>query len=269
MGDMIKPYCLLAEDERTSPIFAKAFSDGSGWEVGIDKNRINGPLAMFGSIQLKKPFLEVWEKGYPIYYGDHAYFGRFKYYRVTRIQKTRDGELPWPMQHVPKLPAVPSENQMFRFNIIFQEYKLMMEPRRKNGDHILLCPPDNVWAKYEGFDEDIWTSDIMAEIKRNTDRPIRLRPRQCRRPLSDDLRECWALVTHHSNVAVEAVLAGVPVFVTSNCASLTVGNTDLRTLDNPYFPDETEREQWAVSLCANQFTLDQIRSGLCWRHIGV
>jgi len=73
------------------------------------------------------------------------------------------------------------------------------------------------------------------------------------------MRDCWALVTHSSNVAVDAVIAGVPVFVEPTSPAAPVGNLDLAKMENPNMP---ERGPWFDSLMAQQFTVDEMRSGL-------
>jgi hypothetical protein len=71
---------------------------------------------------------------------------------------------------------------------------------------------------------------------------------------------CWT-----SNAAVDAVLAGVPVFCTSPCAAYRMGHADLSKIETPHFPPD--REQWAWSLAANQWTLREMASGQCWREL--
>jgi hypothetical protein len=83
-------------------------------------------------------------------------------------------------------------------------------------------------------------------------------------PLADDLRNCWALVTHSSNVAVDAVLMGIPVFVAPTCPAAPVGNLDLAKLETPDMPD---RARWFDSLMAQQFTVDEMRSGLAKEYL--
>jgi hypothetical protein len=73
-----------------------------------------------------------------------------------------------------------------------------------------------------------------------------------------DLTDAWALVTHSSNVAVDAVLCGVPVFVAPTSPAAPVANLDLKTMKAPLMP---QRGAWLASLLAQQFTLDEIRSG--------
>src|SRR3546814_146351 len=111
-----------------------------------------------------------------------------------------------------------------------------------------------------------WLKRVVGELRLHTDRPIvvRTKPRRAAHtPLSADLRDCWALVTFMSNSAVEAVLAGVPVFCTGTCAASRMGLSDLARIESPAYPGG--RAQWAWNLAANQWTLDEMRAGEAWK----
>lgn len=85
--------------------------------------------------------------------------------------------------------------------------------------------------------------------------------------LGELLGNCHALVTHGSNAAVEAVIAGVPAVVVSRgaCAAEPVAELDLDTgIWNPRFPNDEERRQWLANLAYCQFTLEEIASGFAW-----
>ncbi|MEQ8504625.1 MAG: hypothetical protein RIB80_04815 [Rhodospirillales bacterium] len=70
------------------------------------------------------------------------------------------------------------------------------------------------------------------------------------------------MVTWTSNAAVDALLAGVPVFCTGDCAASVMGRSDPINIEYPYYPDN--RYEWAATLAANQWTLDEIASGMMW-----
>lgn len=113
--------------------------------------------------------------------------------------------------------------------------------------------------------------ETVSALRAHTDRPIRVRwkPRsddRRLRPLADDLKDCWAVVTFVSNSAVMAALAGVPVFCTAPCAGLTVGSGDLSRIEVPVTPDG--RDRWAARLANRQWTLDEMSAGALWNEIG-
>ena len=55
-------------------------------------------------------------------------------------------------------------------------------------------------------------------------------------PFAAALRGAWALVTCASNAAVEALLAGVPVFCTRPCAAYRMGKADVAEIETQRCP---------------------------------
>jgi hypothetical protein len=144
-----------------------------------------------------------------------------------------------------------------------------MQPWREDGGHVLLAMPGVEFGVAMGIDVKGWCATIVGEVYAKTEalgRELRVRMRDERRPLADDLRDCWALVTHSSNVAVDAVIAGIPVFVAPTCPAAPVGRTDL-DLAEPFMPG---RNGWLKSLASQHFNLAEMRNGEAWkwmRHI--
>ncbi len=233
--------------ERTSPRFARAFAQGCGGKVVTDARRVDGPIALFGSPHLMEVLDHARSEGRDFWYGDHAYFKRFRFYRITRNA----------LQHSGKGEADASR---------FARLGITIEPW-KTGRHVLVCPPDRKYARCIGMDEKAWLAGTLATLRRHTDRPIRIRKREGaeRNPVSlaDDLKGAHALVTHHSNAAVEALCMGIPIFVTAECAARGMAETDLTKIESPRYPDD--RLRWASVLAANQWTLPEMRQGRAWR----
>lgn len=136
---------------------------------------------------------------------------------------------------------------------------------RERGDHVLIALPGHSFGRSVGLDVEGWCRTIQATVRARTDRRIVVRPKPSdptlRTSLYKDLADCWAVVTHSSNVAVDAVVAGVPVFVAPTSPAAPVGNLDLNNIEAPAMPD---RELWLHSLRSQQFTLDEMASGLAW-----
>jgi hypothetical protein len=130
---------------------------------------------------------------------------------------------------------------------------------RASGRHILLALPGPTFGQMLGMDMRPWIAGAAKAIQAHSDRRIRVRRKDSPWPLAHDLRDAWAVVTHSSNVAVDAVLAGIPVFVAPTSPAAPVGNLDLARLDDPAMP---EREEWLASLLAQQVTLDEMRNGV-------
>ena len=146
---------------------------------------------------------------------------------------------------------------------------------RPNGNHILVIPPSYHTAKWYGIDRAVWESDIVAKLKRHTDREIRVRHKyidnldvgnKVRKPLEEDLKDCWAMVSWHSMCAVEAVLNGIPSFTSEHSPAkpVSLNLSHLDCIEEPHMP---EREQWLYSLLGAQFTLKEMQSGYAYNFL--
>lgn len=136
-----------------------------------------------------------------------------------------------------------------------------MRQWRTDGRHILIAMPGAWFGRPLGIDIGGWILDIEKRVREQTDRPIVVRQKGSHVLLGEQLRDCWAVVTHSSSVAVDAVLLGVPVFVASTSPAAPVGRLDL-DIEDPVTPD---REHWALSLACQQFTVDEMYSGFAHR----
>lgn len=136
-----------------------------------------------------------------------------------------------------------------------------LSPWRKNrGRDVLLALPGKDFGRAIGIDVPAWISTIERRLRDVTSRRIIVRPKDSLTPLGQDLARAHCLVTHSSNVAVDAVMAGVPVFVAPTSPAAPVGRTDL-DIENPIMPD---RRHWFASLMMQQFTIAEMRSGYAW-----
>lgn len=162
---------------------------------------------------------------------------------------------------------------------------VVVEPWRPSGKHILVCGMSDKCATFEGFAFEQWERDAIAKIKSVTDRPIVYRPKPRRRidpqypriagvGYSDPSREhigqamkgAWAVVSHHSNAGVDALLAGVPCF-TDEGVTLALGLSDLSRIETPRIPTDDERRQWANDIAYAQFNRPEMKNGKAWRHL--
>jgi hypothetical protein len=154
---------------------------------------------------------------------------------------------------------------------------LCIEPKPyKQGEHIVLCGQVPWDASVDTTDHVAWLTESAAKL-RTDPRPIVFRPHPSvslppiegceysKRPLADDLRNAWAVVTFNSNSGVEALLAGVPVFALDEGSMVWgVCNRSLADIESPSLPDRT---QWLNDLCYAQWTLEEMKEGLAWKHL--
>jgi hypothetical protein len=146
----------------------------------------------------------------------------------------------------------------------FESLNIRIRAWRRQGRHILLALPGLEYGCGIGLDMPYWIAETERALRTATDRLIVVRPRHSRVPLERDFHNCWAVVTHSSNVAVDAVIAGIPVFVSPLSMAAPVGNLDFRDLETPKRP---ERFEWCCSLACQQFTVSEMKNGTAYRFL--
>lgn len=242
------PLTYIGSMAGTAPAWGRAFAKGCGGEWQFGAPLRDGAVAMFGHEKLEPMLRQAQAEGRTWFYGDHAYFGRGRFYRCTKGA----------MQHA----GLEGEADPRRF----MQFGIPVKPWRKAGSHIVLCPNSESFLARYGVPN--WVDDTVAALRAVTDRKIVLRWKTHaeRRPLAADLVDAWAVVTFTSNSAVEAVLAGVPAFCTAPCAAAAMSSADLQAIEAPVMPDG--RLAWASRLANNQWTLEEMAAGQLWRAIG-
>jgi hypothetical protein len=242
------PVSYIGGLDGTSPRWCRAFDQGCGGGVQLLGELSPGPVAMFGHEALEPLLRRAQADGRTWYYGDHAYFGRGRFFRCTRNA----------MQHA-GVAGDPDPRRFLSFGI-------PVKPWRNSGSHIVLCPNSESFLARYGVPN--WVDETIAALKAATDRKIVLRWKNdaARRPLAADLVDAWAVVTFTSNSAVEAVLAGVPAFCTAPCAAAAMSGANLQAIEAPVMPNG--RLEWAARLANNQWTLEEMAAGQLWRAIG-
>jgi hypothetical protein len=235
----------------------------TNWPNGVavkDNNEISAksPAMFWGFInnniklihQLESSELDYW-------YTDTPYFGRFDnnnlkednhYWRICKNKI-----------HAKFIKDCPSDR--------FDKFNLKIKNRNKNlGKYILICPSSMGVHNY--LKKPNWLDDTVKEIKRHTDRPIKIRekprkdgtsgPAVADISLEQDLQDAWACVTSCSISAVEAALQGVPVFSDPKSFAWTISSMSLSEIEDPFYVDPT---QWFYSLAYQQFTPKEFKDG--------
>jgi hypothetical protein len=231
--------------ELSSPAFARAFAQGCGGEVSDQYD--GGDWCGFGSPQNWFDLQNAIHSGKRWIYADHGYFGRKKFYRVTDRAYQHTGA---------------GHSDCRRFD----SFEWRIKPWRC-GSHVLVCPQTEGFFRLHGMDRQVWLDGVIAEIKKNTDREIRIREKNSHRPFAADLRGAHCVVGYTSNAAVEAILNGVPAICTGRCAASIMATSDFSRIENLRQPDG--RREWAGVLADNQWTLDEIKNGMAWEALNV
>ncbi len=245
MGTIITNYI---HPENTSGRISYALERGIGAQKIKGPIYCPGPWAGFPYPPLQGVFQRVRTSGYDWWYVDHCYLDRTYHYRITR-NAYQVSTLPDDGYHL-------SDENVARFATL----NIKIQPWRRGGRYILLCPPDiDRHCNFVfGFSRGWWIATVLEKLRKYTDREIIMRDYTTETPLYDQLDDAHILVTAYSNVAVDALIYGVPVCCTHPCGAMPLA-TRINDIETPVYADN--RYELFLHLCANQWTLDEISRG--------
>lgn len=240
------PVSYYVPGETTSPQWAFCFAKGCGGTITDEQELFPGPVALFTVPARWNVLKDAEREGREYYFGDHAYYGRRQFYRITRNAYQWQGTEP-----------TPSPDR-------FQKFGKPIQPWRIRGGHILVCPQSAVYCRMHGFDVQQWLHEVETTIRQYTTRPIRVRWKRSRDPIGADLSNAWAVVVYSSAAALDALIAGIPVFVLAPfAASARMGLSDLSRIESPAMPEGREPFLW--DLANHQWTFKEMYEGVAWR----
>lgn len=256
--------CYYQTDKEKSKRLCEAFAHGLGRHARIThlmpselRRPFAGPVVFYG---IGLQVYQLWEKAkrenIDWYLIDNSYFDvqRENMYRVTRNK----------MQHDTLRP--PNWERLAHSGI-------RIDPWQQGGEHILVCPQSDYYMRVLcGWPDGAfgWQEAVVRKLRSITKRRVIVRPwqqgkRSLRESFVEDLKGAWALVTHTSAAANEALLHGVPAFVTGRCAATPLALDNLDRIEDPVRP--ANREAWAAGLIGAQWTRWEMRSGIAWRDL--
>ena len=145
-------------------------------------------------------------------------------------------------------------------------------PWKKGGKHIVVFPPSWWLCKNLGMKAEDVLQDTIDELKKHTDREIRVRVKKIGGnynpvPLQKDLKDCHAVVSYQSSAAAKAIIKGIPSFTITDkySAAIPMSQTDLSKIETPIYPDN--RFEWLCNLANHQFYANEIQSGYAKRYL--
>jgi len=167
---------------------------------------------------------------------------------------------------------------------------LTLKPFKKHGDYILItCQRDMGWSM-DGLSVINWLHVLLQDLRRFTDRKVLVRFHPGDKKMSKhvqqlraighkvdissptstllkDLHDAYAVISYNSSPAVVAAIEGVPIFVLdpNRSQSSEVANRNIRDIESPCY--DFDREAWLRRLAMFHWTLSEVRSGECWRHM--
>ena len=127
--------------------------------------------------------------------------------------------------------------------------EIQFSPRQEGGDYILICGQENP----------AWYNKMASDLRFVTEREIVFRPHprrlaDCPRAhrasdpsktsFEQDLAGAYLVVCETSNVGTLALMAGKPVLCSPAAMYAPLANTDLLSIDNPFFPTDAQRRDY-------------------------
>ena len=225
--------------------------------VNNTENLVKSPAMFWGLVNLNSDIIHQLEQNKQDYYfTDTPYFGRFD------NQNLKKDNHYWRFSknniHAKLINGCPADR--------FEKFNVKFEDNTTSRSHILICPSSAGIHRY--LDHNTWLDDTINQIKKYTDRPIKVRikprgrgtsgPSEAKVPLSEDLKNAFCCVTSCSISAVESLMMRVPVFCHEKSFASEISNTDLSQIENPVYQDPTELLR---GLCYQQFTPEEYENG--------
>ena len=260
--------------------FIKSMQD-AGDEVRVDKES-NGDVAVIWSVLWRgrmQSYKNIWDRyrsqGKPVIVIEVGGLRRNLSFKIGINGINRDADF---------------ANQEFD-DQRWPLFKHELRPWNPTGDLIVICGQHDTSEQWKGLPKmSAWIEQQITEIRKHTTRPILVRPHprnlisfneekfknvKVRLPKRDyrtyddtdfkaALGRTWAVVNHSSNPAMEAVMKGIPVFVSESSLCHDVGNVNLSDINTPAMPN---RLNWANKLSYTEWFEDEIEQGLPWARI--
>lgn len=206
----------------------------------------------FGCVGLEQVFRSSMESpNIDVLYGDNSYTDR---HRGTHFRFTLNALQPTALQP-------PDHARARALGVKVRDWQ--------RGKHVVIVEQSEHFLTLSGAGAD-WLERTVEKVRAATDRPLHIRrwsrdKEKAARGLAEDLKGAHALVTAASAAAVEALLAGVPVFVTGQSAAAPMASGAVEAIESPRYPDG--REEWAAGLANSQWTIEELREGAAWRRL--
>lgn len=206
-------------------------------------------------------------------YIDLGYWGRREGGRFTGFHKVVVNARHPTAYFRARRPGLPSR---------FDRFRIHPAPARYNVQGlILLAGMGDKGALAEGYQPESWERDTLERIRDICERPVMYRPKpswKTARPIPGTIHsprdrdipwpQISAVVTHHSNVAVEALLEGIPTVCAGGVARQFSWSIEDLAGGNPApLPSIEERLAWCEDIAYTQWSVAEMASGACWRHL--
>lgn len=246
--------CLIAPSRARSKLIAQSMTQGV---IACGDRAVVGGQA-HACIGYGWKFWRTYRQYKAYAYADLGYWQRDRYYRFSVNGWS-------PERYVRQ--GLPSSR--------FERLGLDIKPWRTGGAEIIVAGSTSKACQDHGMAYQAWEMRAIERLKA-TGRPVVYRPKpndpratqiagvpMDRRPIKEALASAYAVVTHHSNTAIDALLAGVPVHCETGAAAAF--SVPMESLDDAPLLDG--RDQFLFDVAWLQWTVDEMRSGEAWAHL--
>lgn len=166
----------------------------------------------------------------------------------------------------------------------FDRLGIDFKPRQASANgHVLVALNSQKYANFHGLgDAHDYAVKLISKVRKQTARHIVYRPkpswdggkpipgssfssRHCL--IGDALRGCHVLITHGATAAMDAIIAGVPAIAIGHSIASPVCGREVETIEDPFWPSDKAKMQWAYDMAYTQWTNTELRSGVAWEHL--
>lgn len=241
-----------------------AFVQGCGGRLSPWRDITDKPNPIALRSIVKTPIMkECLTQGRDFYYIDTGYFGNYgkgkTYHRIVKNAMQHLG----PIIDRPDDRFLKTDTRLIPFG---------SQKKKHRGSRILILPPSEKAMRCGwGLDLQSWLDETVTEIQKHSDREILIREKRIRheRQLHDTIWEALAddvycVVTYNSIAAVEALIAGKPIFALGPNAAHHFAKNNLAEIENPLIPDDDEVRRFFCHLAYCQFTKAEMLNGAAW-----
>lgn len=241
-------YCYANVNKSNSLRMVDCFAKGAiahGEKVTLVTDNVwrGGPAVFFG---VQKEMMALWHKaqGSDWFYIDNGYFNSKwaggDYYRITKNA----------LQHTGAGVSDGARAKALR---------VACKPRHYGGVPLVALQSE-WWYEFNGTTMKEWLDVALWTMKKNAwPAPIVRSKDEAGTPIN--WNDTCAVVTHSSNMAVEAIVRGIPAVATG--VSPAAGINTLHDWPDLNLPED--RPQWAGVLADNQWNLREIENGTAWK----
>lgn len=149
-------------------------------------------------------------------------------------------------------------------------------PWNEGGTDILIVGAKRKSSEGHGIEYMAWERGMAERLRNATQRRLVFRPKPSdpekrpisgcvldKEPLIESLRRCSVVLSHHSNVSIDALVAGVPTYCEFGAAKAC--SIKFEEIDNP--PRLEHRLQFLNDVAWLQWSLPEMSDGSCWMHL--